>query len=392
MAPAKVRPDFYSEFIKKLKECQGDYDKKAVLYEEYKCKEDKDQKIWTIKQLKMMIGNDKAAAKKRAKEVVDTKEEEMKTGDDNCPRRKGEEIGVKEEHLAVSSETPLMDCDDPRTVFRLLKARGLSDNEAWRGVGELMSQIQTTSKDKKLSVIAAYIPLVATGPGFVLGVLLEQEPATVVAAYLETFTGSLGPDMPDNKEEIFELFSRHRQLQDREAPALPIKEDERFPIPTRIQQLARCCALNMDLVDWCKMKYNNRQYDQSAIRKWFIEQPERLEGTGLTVEELSVDHIVPSCLGGISYVFNYALVPKRVNSKFRERFEDFKRAYLGKQTIEIAMGFAVWVRVRNDVLFSQFNVANFMINEPARQIRPKVDRTGLVGEECLTLKTGKGNE
>jgi hypothetical protein len=88
-----------------------------------------------------------------------------------------------------------------------------------------MTQIKTTSKDNKLSVIAAYIPLVATGPGFVLGVLLEQEPATVVAAYLETFTGALGPDMPDNKEEIFELFSRHRQLQDREAPALPIKED-----------------------------------------------------------------------------------------------------------------------------------------------------------------------
>jgi hypothetical protein len=85
-------------------------------------------------------------------------------------------------------------------------------------------------------------------------------------------------------------------------------------------------------------------------------------------------------------VYNYALVPKRVNSKCRERFEDFKRAYLGRQTIGIALGFAAWVRVRTDVPFSQFNVANFIINEAPRVIGPKVEKT--VGKSAIAMVVG----
>jgi hypothetical protein len=310
--------------------------------------------------------------------------------DKNCSERDAKEIkplaDVKEEELPVISETPIADCDDPRTVFVLLKARGLEDADAWKGVGELMLRIQAAKKNDKLRVIAAYSPLVANGPGFVLAVLLEQEPVTVVAAYLQSFVEALGHDIPDNKEELFELFSRHRQVQDKEVPIHPIKEDERFPIPTQTQQMLRCCALNMDLVDWCQMKFNDRQHAQSVVRKWFTDKPERLEGTGLTVDELSVDHVVPFCLGGVSYVYNYALVPKRVNSKCRERFEDFKRAYLGRQTIGIALGFAAWVRVRTDVPFSQFNVANFIINEAPRVIGPKVEKT--VGKSAIAMVVG----
>jgi hypothetical protein len=282
----------------------------------------------------------------------------------------------------VISVTPITDCDDPRTVFVLLRARGLEEVEAWRGVGELMPRIQAARKNDKLSVIAAYSPRLARGPGFVLAVLLEQEPMIVVTTHLQSFIEALAYDIPDNKEELFELFSRHRQLQDEEVPIHPIKEDERFPIPTPAQQLLRCCAMNMDLVDWCRMKFNDRQHDQSMVRKWFTDKPERLEGTGLTVDELSVDHVVPFCLGGISYVYNYALVPRRVNSKCRERFEDFKRAYLGRQTIGIALGFAAWVRVRTDVPFSQFNVANFIINEAPRVMGPKVEN--IVGGSATT--------
>jgi hypothetical protein len=313
----------------------------------------------------------KKEALKSLQVVLPTNPDDVKKENDLRRNCDGLFSDVKEEQLTVISETPILNCDDPTIVFMLLKAKGLEDAEAWKGVGDLMPRVQATTKEKKLSVISAYSPLVVTGPGFVLAVLLEQEPMSVVSAYLEKFTEFLGPDIPDSKEEIFELFSRHRQAQDQEVPDHPIKEDERFPTPTQTQQMMRCCALNMDLVDWCQMKYNDRQYDQSTIRKWFTDKPERLEGTGLTVEELSVDHVVPSCLGGISYVYNYALVPKRVNSKFRERFDAFKRGYIGRQTICIAMGFAVWVRVRADVPFSQFNVANFMINESsAREIRP----------------------
>ena len=277
----------------------------------------------------------------------------------------------------------MTDCDDPRTVFGLLKARGLEDAEAWKGVGELMLQIQATNKAKKLSVIAFYTPGFVNGPAFVLGILLEQEPMTNVAAYLESFTESLASDVPSDPEEIYELFLRHRLIQDQVDQDDRTNEDERFPIPTRAQQMLRCCALNMDLVEWSQARFNNRQYDQGAIRKWFTDNPQRLEGTGLTVEELSVDHVVPSCLGGISCVYNYALVPKRVNSKFRERFDDFKRGYLGRQTIGIALGFAAWVRVRTDVPFSQFNVSNFMINETPRESKahfekPMYNKSGMM--------------
>jgi hypothetical protein len=242
-----------------------------------------------------------------------------------------------------------------------------------------MPRIQAAKKSEILGILSAYSPPVANGPCFVFEVLLEQYPMTVVLAYFESFVESLGTDIPANKEEIFELFSRHRQVQDEQAPIPPIEEDERFPIPTQVQQMMRCCALNMELVDVCQTKFNDRQFDQSAIRKWFTDKPERLEGTGLTVEELGVDHVVPSCLGGISYVYNYALVPRRVNSKFRERFDAFKRAYLGRQTIGIALGFADWVRVRADVPFSQFNVANFINNEAPRVIKPKVEKTTNTG-------------
>jgi hypothetical protein len=248
---------------------------------------------------------------------------------------------------------------------------------------DLMPRIQATKKNDKLSVTAAYSPLVANGPGFVLAVLLEQEPVTVVAAYLQSFVEALGHDIPDNKEEIFELFLRHRQVQDKEVLIHPIKEDERFPIPTQAQQLLRCCATNVDLVDWCRMKFNDGQHDQSMVRKWFTDKPERLEGTGLTVEELSVDNVVPFCLGGIPYVYNYALVPKRLNSKCKERFADFKRAYLGRQTIGIALiKIAASVWVRTDVPCSQFNFTNSIINEDAKTIRPTVEKK--VGKSAMT--------
>ena len=308
---------------------------------------------------------DTKKAAKQGKSIARVKIQATKWEEPQAPE------GITEnpiEEVTAISEPPIMDFDNPRTVYTLLKARGFEDAQAWKGVGDLMPRIQATKQNDKLGVISSYSPLVPNGPGFVLGVLLEREPVTVVASHLESFTESLGHDIPSDQEQIYELFLRHRQLRDQEVPIHPITEDERFPIPTRAQQLQRCCAMNMDLVDWCQTKFNNRQHDQSAIRKWFIDKPERLEGTGLTVEDISVDHVVPSCLGGISYVYNYALVPKRVNSKFRERFEDFKRGYIGRQTIGIALGFAAWVRVRTDVPFSQFNVADFMINETQREI------------------------
>jgi hypothetical protein len=283
----------------------------------------------------------------------------------------------QEDPTTAESGVSRMDLDDANIVYLLLQARGLEDADAWKGVGDLMVQIRNIKQEDKLSVISAYSPPVSNGPGFVLGVLLEQEPMAVVAIHIESFTESLGPDIPHNKEEIVELFSRHRQAKDQVAPIHPIVEDERFPIPSQAQQQLRCCALNMDLVDWCLVKFNDRQYDQSMIRKWFIDKPERLEGTGLTIEDFSVDHVVPLSLGGISYVYNYALIPKRVNSKCRERFDNFKRVYLGRQSIGIALGFARWACVRTDVHFSQFNVANWIVNESGipKELKPKSGNT-----------------
>ena len=113
---------------------------------------------------------------------------------------------------------PSLELDDPRTVHLLLKARGLGDVEAWRWVGELMPRIHAARKIDKLQVISSYSPLVANGPGFVLGVLLEREPMANVAGYLESFTEFIGPDIPADREEVYDLFLLHRQLQDQAAP------------------------------------------------------------------------------------------------------------------------------------------------------------------------------
>jgi hypothetical protein len=237
----------------------------------------------------------------------------------------------------------------------------------------LMPRIQAAKKSDILRLISDYGPPVANGPGFVLEVLLEQDPLVLVLSHFGSFMEVHGSDIPHKKEEILKLFSKHRQAQHRKAQ---VREGE---CPTRAQQLARCCALNMDLIRWTKSEFNDQQHDPNRIRKWFNDQPGRLEGTGLTIDQLRVEHIIPVRMGGISYVYNYALVPKGVKSKSANRSEELKGELLGRQSIGIALGFATWVSVRMDVPFSQFNVANFMNNESMERHKHQSMSAGSVG-------------
>jgi hypothetical protein len=288
-----------------------------------------------------------------------------------------------QEDTPIPSGWPNIDFEDPRSVYALLEARGWEGVDTWKCVYDLMPRIQAAKKSDILRLISDYKPPVANGPGFVLEVLLEQDSLVLVLSHFGSFMEVHGSNIPHKKEEILKLFLKHRhqdptvlkkiwsipnpgmaawvlkhsQAQHRKAQVLAGE------CPTRAQQLARCCALNMDLIRWTKRKFNDQQHDPNRIRKWFTDQPGRLEGTGLTIDQLRVEHIIPVRMGGISYVYNYALVPKGGKSKSTNRSEELKGELLGRQSIGIALGFATWASVRTDVPFSQFNVANFMNNE-----------------------------
>ena len=80
------------------------------------------------------------------------------------------------------------------------------------------------------------------------------------------------------------------------------------------------------------------------VTEWFRANPERLEGTGLTVDDVSTGHIVPESIGGRNYIFNYYIMPKYQESYFRDDWTEEKRAYIGEEAANIALGFAQWFR------------------------------------------------
>ena len=125
----------------------------------------------------------------------------------------------------------------------------------------------------------------------------------------------------------------------------------------------RLCALNLDLIECMKAKFHNREIPAGEVTKWFKANPEQLEGTGLTVDDVSTDHILPRSAGGAHHVFNYYIMSKSHNSHFQNNWTAEKRAYVGKQGVKIAQGFAEWCRDKSDVQYFNFRPANYMLNE-----------------------------
>jgi hypothetical protein len=210
-----------------------------------------------------------------------------------------------------------------------------------------------------------------TGPGRIVDVLLQSgmNPA-VVYDNMGSFLHLYADEKPVKPHDIVTSFGEH--LTQLATPSDDdADEDDRFPQPSTSEQVMRICAMNPKLLAAMKGKFHQRPIPNGEILAWYQEHPGELTGTGLDTKTVSVDHIVPQNIGGFSHVFNYCLIPRRVNSKFGDRFDTYKRKYIGKQAVEIALGFSRWARDRSDVDLFKFNGSNFYLSDFTPNKKPK---------------------
>lgn len=219
--------------------------------------------------------------------------------------------------------------------------------------------------ESKLDLIAGYTPSgsdsVIRASTYVLQVLLDTMDHDVVFRHLDSFLNGLS-SIPETNGAIIGAFDQFVMESSDTAHRSNADETQTpYPIPTPEEQRMRVCALNVDLVDFLHHRYKDCEYSQAVVRKWYTDNSERLKGTGLTVETVSVDHILPRSIGGHSCVYNYCLLSRRDNSRFGDRITTEKRQYIGRQAVKIANGFACWVRSHSDPQVSRFNVGNYMV-------------------------------
>ena len=110
-----------------------------------------------------------------------------------------------------------------------------------------------------------------------------------------------------------------------------------------------------------KARFHDREIDAGEVTKWFKANPAQLKGTGLSVDDISTDHILPRSVGGHHHVFNYYIMHKSHNSHFRDNWTPEKRAYIGKQGVKLAQGFATWCRDKSDIRYFNFNPGNYLL-------------------------------
>jgi len=89
---------------------------------------------------------------------------------------------------------------------------------------------------------------------------------------------------------------------------------------------SRLCALNFDLIRDMKAKFHNRPIPAGEITKWFKSNPQQLDGTGISIDQISTDHIIPKSVGGYDHLFNYYIMPKGHNSHFKDKLLDCRKA------------------------------------------------------------------
>ena len=133
--------------------------------------------------------------------------------------------------------------------------------------------------------------------------------------------------------------------------------------PPPVQMRSRLCALNFDLIRDMKAKFHNRPIPAGEITKWFKSNPQQLDGTGISIDQISTDHIIPKSVGGYDHLFNYYIMPKGHNSHFKDNWTPEKKAYVGKQGVKIAQGFSQWCKDKAtpDLQFFNFKPDNYLL-------------------------------
>ena len=133
--------------------------------------------------------------------------------------------------------------------------------------------------------------------------------------------------------------------------------------PPPVQMRSRLCALNFDLIRDMKAKFHNGPILAGEITKWFKSNPQQLDGTGISIDQISTDHIIPKSVGGYDHLFNYYIMPKGHNSHFKDNWTPEKQAYVGKQGVKIAQGFSQWCKDKAtpDLQFFNFKPDNYLL-------------------------------
>ena len=126
--------------------------------------------------------------------------------------------------------------------------------------------------------------------------------------------------------------------------------------PPAYQQLARTCALDLGLHGYLG-KRMGKTLAREEVKKYYKRNPEQVKAAGLDPELFSIDHVVPSHIGGLDHVFNFVLMPVGTNARFKDRWDFEKKKYVGKNAEKIASEFASWFRSRNAAMedFSKFD-------------------------------------
>ena len=95
-----------------------------------------------------------------------------------------------------------------------------------------------------------------------------------------------------------------------------------------------------------------------AVRRWLITQdyiPAGYKQRGFRLEDLDIDHLLPTSLGGMDHPYNYNLVPKGINNEFGSLWTAEKLTYLGAQNAMKRKAFLCWRTTEAEHLGIDYN-------------------------------------
>ena len=134
--------------------------------------------------------------------------------------------------------------------------------------------------------------------------------------------------------------------------------------PKAHEQFARTCHMNRKLCAHLKKKgvlHKAHPQMKAFIGRFFNENPDQLDGTGLTLGGFAVDHVVAKNGEGIDHVVNFHLMPSGVNSHFGDNWNSEKRRYVGDLAAKPALGLhAYFKRGQYEFDFSSFKPMHYM--------------------------------
>ena len=114
---------------------------------------------------------------------------------------------------------------------------------------------------------------------------------------------------------------------------------------------------NVDLLE--HMRSNNiGRLRPKTVLKWLKDHDSFLDAfrqQGLGLEDLSVDHILPSSIGGINHPYNYYILPKSLNNQWSGWWTQEKLTCMGEGNATTFKAFLLWLKEEGDRLGIDYN-------------------------------------